>query len=360
MSLKNRKPSKHKKPRYKKHSPKKTKSGISRYLFLLPLLLIAFSFAIYIFFIALEQKESKKDTPIATQKPLQKIEKKETKEQESIKKLKEIIASNRMYENRTTVLDKSVNLSEIDDYKESAKKESIKPIPQKIQKKPPKDELPKLAIIIDDVAFISQARHIKSIGLEITPSIMPKSNLHPDTPAIASMFPFYMVHMPMEALRFNKEEKITLKISDSFDTLEKKITDITAPFPSAIFINNHTGSKFTSDLQAMDNLFKIFKKKGFIFIDSRTTPDTKAQNAAKKCGMKILSRDVFLDNELNSKYIKNQLRQAVNRAKKNGYAIAIGHPSRVTLETIRDSKDILKEVEVVYLDKLFKFVYNDL
>lgn len=359
MSPKTKTPLKHKKPRHKKQPPKQSKNGVNRYLFLLPLLLIGLSFATYLF-LSFEQKEVKTKQTSEIPKPLITIEKNETKEQEDIEKLKDIIAANKIYENKTSVLDKPIDLSEIEDYKESTKKENTKPTPPKVQKKLPKDGLPKLAIIIDDVAFPAQAKHIKAIGLEITPSIMPKSGAHPETPAIASMFPFYMIHMPMEALKFNKEEKTTLKVSDHFDELEKKVTHITSPFPSPTFINNHTGSKFTADAQAMDNLFKIFKKKGFIFIDSRTTADSKADKIAQKYDMKILSRDIFLDNELSSSYIRNQLKQAVNRAKKNGYAIAIGHPSKTTLETIRNSKDILNEVEVIYLDKLFKFVYNGL
>ena len=35
---------------------------------------------------------------------------------------------------------------------------------------------------------------------------------------------------------------------------------------------------------------------------------------------------VFIDNEENYQYIQNQLKQAIEIAKKQGYAIAIGHP----------------------------------
>jgi len=50
--------------------------------------------------------------------------------------------------------------------------------------------------------------------------------------------------------------------------------------------------------------------------------------------------------------IREQLRQAVTKAKKNGYAIAIGHPHKNTLEVLRDSKDLLEGVDLVYLKDL--------
>jgi len=159
-------------------------------------------------------------------------------------------------------------------------------------------------------------------------------------------------------MNFGKEEKITLKTTDSKDRIEQKVSDMTRDFEGVKFINNHTGSKFTADTDSMDRLISTLSKKGYIFVDSRTTSDTKALKVAKKYNMNILSRDVFLDNEQNREYIRNQLKLAVKKAKKNGYAIAIGHPGRVTIDTLRTSKDILKGVEVVYLDKLYNFVYN--
>ncbi len=61
------------------------------------------------------------------------------------------------------------------------------------------------------------------------------------------------------------------------------------------------------------------------FIDSVTTPRTVGQSLAREMGVKTGRRDVFLDNEQNSAYIRGQLAQAVRMAKKKGYAIVICH-----------------------------------
>lgn len=63
-------------------------------------------------------------------------------------------------------------------------------------------------------------------------------------------------------------------------------------------------------------------------------------------------RDVFLDNSLDKNLIRTQLKEAVMKAKKHGYAIAIGHPHKNTLEVLRDSKELLEGVDLVYLKDL--------
>jgi polysaccharide deacetylase 2 family uncharacterized protein YibQ len=102
----------------------------------------------------------------------------------------------------------------------------------------------------------------------------------------------------------------------------------------------------------MKRLFKAMDKLGLIFVDSRTTAQTKAPKIAESLGKKLLQRDVFLDNDIDAASIKKQLRLAIDKSKENGFAIAIGHPHKETLETIGNSIGELSEVEVVYLKDL--------
>ena len=53
--------------------------------------------------------------------------------------------------------------------------------------------------------------------------------------------------------------------------------------------------------------------------------------------------------------MRKKLREAVARAKKQGYAIAIGHPKSSTLRALANSADILVEVELVYLDAIYEY-----
>ena len=233
--------------------------------------------------------------------------------------------------------------------KESVKKDDFAVVPF-TPNSSVKGRRAKLVLIIDDVATFEHASMVKSIGLKITPSIFPATKTHPDTPNIARTFEFYMIHLPMQAKHFDSPEIGTLTINESFESMHEKIKKIRRDFPRAKYTNNHTGSRFTSDYDAMDKAYRALIEQGFIFVDSKTIAQTAVARAAKKYNQPYISRDIFLDDDPSASAVRRELVAAVNLAKKRGYAIAIGHPKKNTIAVIKASKNnILKDVEVVYL-----------
>ena len=225
--------------------------------------------------------------------------------------------------------------------------------------KSPRKALPagsraKLAIIIDDVGTGEQAQKIAALPVRVTPSIFPPEYQRKDTRSLARGFEHYAIHLPMEASSA-KNNSATLRASDNYEKLRGVIAKLRADFPNAKFINNHTGSKFTADEHAMQNLLRAMNEHGFLFIDSRTSPATKAKAAMKGLGMRYVHRDVFLDNQNSVAAVRKKLREAVTLAKKQGYAIAIGHPKSSTLRALANSADILGEVDLVYLDEIYEY-----
>lgn len=213
---------------------------------------------------------------------------------------------------------------------------------------------PRLVIIIDDVAYKHQADAIKSVNLKLTPSFFPATSAHPETPILARRFSFYMIHLPMQALGGFKGAEIgTLTVNDDYEKIAKKLQSIKRDFPNLKYINNHTGSRFTSDAAAMDRMMRAVRDENLIFVDSKTTSPTKVYGAAKKYSMPYIARDVFLDHDGSKAAVRKQLKYAVELAKKRSYAIAIGHPHKNTLEVLQESAKLLQEVEVVYLKDLF-------
>ncbi|EIX7282663.1 divergent polysaccharide deacetylase family protein [Campylobacter coli] len=211
----------------------------------------------------------------------------------------------------------------------------------------------RLAIIIDDMANISQVRALQALKLKLIPSFFPPDKNHIDTPKLALKFDFYMVHLPLAAMNYTKPELDTLNPSDSEKRIFKKIQQVKKDFKDLKFINNHTGSLFTSDEKAMKKLYKTFEKEELIFVDSKTIASSKAPKVAKALGQIYIQRDVFLDNRDDVAYIKNQLIEAVRLAKQKGFAIAIGHPRKNTFKALEQSKDLLKSVELVYLSEIY-------
>ncbi len=264
-------------------------------------------------------------------------------------------------------------LSEVEDYKESQKEQTkpqeTTPKPKNEQKPPKEKEVtkphtkpklvynrrrPKLVIIIDDVAYSYQVRALRSLHLPLTLSFFPPSPRHPNTPKYAKSFHHYMIHLPLEAVSFRHEEEQTLRVGSSYAQINKRLANLRRLFPKAHFINNHTGSKFTANLAAMRRLVSAMRRYDFIFVDSRTTAQTKAPKVMREFGYPYIHRDIFLDNELNIASIKKQIKRAVRLAQRRGYAIAIGHPHKKTIEALRQSKGVLKKVRLVYIDQLYK------
>ncbi|HEH4644757.1 TPA: divergent polysaccharide deacetylase family protein [Campylobacter coli] len=211
----------------------------------------------------------------------------------------------------------------------------------------------RLAIIIDDMANISQVKALQALNLKVNPSFFPSDKNHIDTPKLALKFDFYMVHLPLAAINYAKPELDTLNPNDTQERIFKKIKQIKKDFKDLKFINNHTGSLFTSNEEAMRKLYKAFEKEGLIFVDSKTIASSKAPKVAKALGQIYIQRDVFLDNQDDVVYIKKQLMDAVKLAKKKGFAIAIGHPRKNTFKALEQSKDLLESVELVYLSEIY-------
>lgn len=262
-------------------------------------------------------------------------------------------------------------IKKVEEIKEEKKKEKLKEeiktekkeVPKKIDDKNiitskdtyvhDKNKKPKIIIIIDDVSTTVQKEKILNIGYPITMAFLPPTKAHSNSAKIALDLPFYMIHFPMQASSaFKGEEENTLKIYDSYEKIEQRVKQLRQWYPNAIYTNNHTGSVFTENEEAMDKLFRALKKHNFIFVDSRTTAKSVVKKYANKYNMPYIVRNTFLDNERDFKSVQTQLKKAIEIAKKQGYAIAIGHPYDVTFKVLKESKHLLKDVEPVFLNKL--------
>ena len=215
---------------------------------------------------------------------------------------------------------------------------------------------PKLAIIMDDISTNAHVSELKKLSIKVTPSIVPPEKQHPKSAWLAKEFSVYMVHLPLQALNYTNEKANTLHTGDSKEKISQRIKDIKNDFKGVKYINNHTGSGFTSDFKSTLALLDELKNSEIYFIDSLTTNKSTVLDASKKLGLKYAYRDVFLDNEQNVSKILKMINNAVAVAKKDGVAIAICHPYKSTFEALKIAqKDAFNGVEVVYVDKIYEY-----
>jgi polysaccharide deacetylase 2 family uncharacterized protein YibQ len=106
--------------------------------------------------------------------------------------------------------------------------------------------------------------------------------------------------------------------------------------PHAVGVNNHEGSRGTSDPTLMSELMPLLRARKLFFVDSRTTAATVAETAAHIAGVPATSRNVFLDDDQSLVAIRKQVALAVRDAREKGSALAIGHPHPETLQVLTE------------------------
>jgi polysaccharide deacetylase 2 family uncharacterized protein YibQ len=222
---------------------------------------------------------------------------------------------------------------------------------------PARGELPKLVIIIDDIASPADLEALQAIPLKLTPSLFPPSKFAAHTPQMARGLRHYMVHLPMQAgSEAGGAMPDTLQVGDSAEKMRRRVAALRRWFPNARYLNNHTGSVFTANYPALHTLYGLLKAQGFTFVDSRTSGRSQGVRVAREYGDPYLGRDVFIDNVQQFGAIRARLKEAVQKARRKGYAIAIGHPHPITFRTLKNALDILVDVKVVYMDELLQSI----
>lgn len=165
-----------------------------------------------------------------------------------------------------------------------------------------------------------------------------------------------LIHMPMEALPRPNGSPTPLAgprallVEDDATTRETNLASNLAALESvAVGVNNHMGSRFTQWEEGMRNVLATLDEEGLLFLDSVTTAHTATTDAAKslpKLSIPLLRRDVFLDDGPTPEEVEHELARAIAMAKKNGHAIAIGHPHPATLAVLAERLPALEQVSL--------------
>lgn len=134
-----------------------------------------------------------------------------------------------------------------------------------------------------------------------------------------------ILHQPMEPLGETDPGPGAIYTWDSPFRVRAVLRRNLAMFPDAIGVNNHMGSKATSDSAVMDTVVGVLAHRNLFFLDSRTIHTSIAEAAAGRAGLPALRRDVFLDNVRTAEAINAQIDEALAIAESRGSAVMIGH-----------------------------------
>jgi polysaccharide deacetylase 2 family uncharacterized protein YibQ len=111
--------------------------------------------------------------------------------------------------------------------------------------------------------------------------------------------------------------------------------------PHARGVNNHMGSRATSDRRVMTSVLSALPK-GLYFIDSRTAGTSLAADVAREMNIRTASRSIFLDDVQKEDAIRVQLAALVAAAESHGVAIGIGHMYPETVRVLASEAPALR------------------
>lgn len=198
----------------------------------------------------------------------------------------------------------------------------------------------RIALLIDDFGdrWDNTAMAFMELDADITASVIPGRRMSERSAReVRRLGGEVVLHLPMEPLSAPfKKDDYSIATGMSHIEVAQAIDRALETVPSAMGMNNHMGSRVTSHRETITHVLNECRSRNLYFIDSRTTASTVAFDVAQAMGVRSGKRDVFLDAESSRASIRQRIHELANKAKRNGFAIGIGHCTKLTLEVLRE------------------------
>lgn len=211
---------------------------------------------------------------------------------------------------------------------------------------------PVIAIIIDDLGNRPEMdRRIVQLPGAVTCAFLPHTPHAARLAALAaSSGKEIMLHLPMQALDESRDDAGMLHLGMTQQEFAETVRDGLNFLPQVRGVNNHMGSLLTQSPLRMQWLMEELKRhEGLYFVDSFTSLRSVAWRVAESNHLPSVRRDVFLDASPEPELIRAQFESLLQRARKNGFAVAIAHPYPETVAFLEQRLATLEETGVKLL-----------
>ncbi|MDP9195916.1 MAG: divergent polysaccharide deacetylase family protein, partial [Pseudomonadota bacterium] len=196
---------------------------------------------------------------------------------------------------------------------------------------------PMIVLIIDDLG-VDRKRTRRTLALPgpLTLAFLPYGHNLPEVTAEARRRGHeLMVHVPMEPESASEDPGPGALLTSLSDVaVLQRLDQALAAFDGYVGFNNHMGSRFTANRRLMGLVTAEARRRGLLFVDSRTTSRAASRLVSFSPDMPVLDRDVFIDHEISPAFVARQLQTLEQLARRKGFAVGIGHPHDVTLAAL--------------------------
>lgn len=195
---------------------------------------------------------------------------------------------------------------------------------------PPAKNGATLVFVIDDAGRSAEnVRKYVALPFPLTVAVLPRL---PQSRACADVVreagKEAILHQPMQAmnLRLNPGAGAVTATMGGAEIAAVIRENLAELGPGIVGLNNHEGSLITADLVRIGTVLDVCAERGIYFLDSRTTAETKAPQAARERGMAIFEKaGPYIDNDIDRDKMLARLYETLAYANAHGVAIVIGH-----------------------------------
>lgn len=196
-----------------------------------------------------------------------------------------------------------------------------------------------IAIVIDDFgnSYKSHIRDFLHLEQRITVGVLPGLKYSGEIATAAKGNGLeVMIHMPMEPQngQFKSDDYILLT-NMSEKEIRRRMNKALEAVPHASGLNNHMGSRATTDERLLAALVSELERHRLFFLDSKTSPESRACAVARRLDVSCGTNDAFLDAIKEEPFIRQQVLSLAELASRKGQAIGIAHPERMTLKVLQ-------------------------
>ena len=205
-----------------------------------------------------------------------------------------------------------------------------KPVEQPAFAVPPARNGATLVLVLDDAGRSAEnVRRYTALPFPLTVAVLPRL---PQSRACAdvarSAGKEVILHQPMQAMnpRLDPGEgaiRAAMSGAEIAAVIQENLAELG---PGIVGMNNHEGSLITADIVRIGMVLDVCRERGIYFLDSRTTAETKAPQAALERDMPIFEKaGPYIDNEIDRDKMLARLYETLAYANEHGRAIVIGH-----------------------------------